>query len=59
MDRIVNLQGTVEEKKEEDQSIGYDKNSQLSESGSDDGGLPTVGQAFQDAPSKPLHSESQ
>ena len=44
MDRIVNLKGVVEEKKEEDQSIGYDKHSQAAESGSDDGGLPTVGQ---------------
>ena len=46
MDRMVNLQGTVEEKKEEDQSPGFDTNSHAVESGSDDGGLPTVGQAL-------------
>ena len=58
MDRMVNLQGTVEEKKEEDQSPGFDRNSHAVESGSDDGGLPTVGQALQEAPSKPPNSEN-
>ena len=57
MDRVVNLQGIVEEKKEEDQSIGYDQNSQAAESGSDDGGLPTVGQTGE--PQAAINSGSQ